>query len=54
MRSPCSSGRHARVVNRKRKRSEAVAVSALLDMNTSVETGDVCEDELHDDSVHEP
>ena len=28
-------------------------MSALLDMNTSVETGDVCEDELHDDSVHE-
>ena len=28
-------------------------MSALLDMNTSVETSDVCEDELHDDSVHE-
>ena len=28
-------------------------MSALLDMNTSVETGDVCVDELDDDSVHE-
>ena len=42
VRSPCTSGRHERVANRKRKRNEAVAVSAHLEMNTSVDTSDIC------------
>ena len=41
VRSSCSSGRHERVVNWKRKRNEAVAISAFLEMNTSIDTSDI-------------
>ena len=52
MRSSCSSGRHERVVNRKRKRNEAVAVSALLEMNTSVDEPHVGDDDPVRETLH--